>query len=226
MQIIRTIIEVPELQRLEKAVDETGIVVAEWKQTVAQITTQFNTATLARDNATKVRATHALKAAMHDAHAVSEVENARSVQAGAEQTIADLAVALPAAEAELAVAEKNAAGARRAVAKLKAEGLMKERIILAGKIDLAIADFARLFAEYEKLGNQIANSEVMPQQNMFGSVSHDGAIGLRRVRAALPKFLDGVYPNSLHDEAKKEALAITEARQWNLAPEQSETKAA
>jgi hypothetical protein len=220
------IIEFPELQRLEKAVDETASTVAEWKGTVAQITTQFNTATLARDNATKVRATFALKAAMHDAHAVSEVENARSVQAGAEQTIADLAVALPAAEAELAVAEKNAAGARRAVAKLKAEGLMKERIIVAGKIDLAIADFTRLFNEFEKLGHEIVNSGVLPQQNMFGSANHDGAIGLRRMRAALPKFFDRVYPNSLHDENTKENLSTSEARHWNLAPIESETKAA
>jgi hypothetical protein len=51
-----------------------------------------------------------------------------------------------------------------------------------------IADFARLFHEFEKLGHEIINTDVMPQQNMFGSVNHDGALGLRRVRAALPKF--------------------------------------
>jgi plasmid replication initiation protein len=226
-EIQRVIVDVTPLQHLEGQVEEAGVVVAEWKNTIAKIETGINVANLALANAKKTREEHGLKAAMGDPNSVSEVKAARSAQTSAEQTITDLAeIALPAATEHLATAERNAAGARRAVAKLIAEGLMQQRIIVAGKIDEVISDFARLFGEYEKLGHAIANSEVMPQQNMFGSVSHDGAIGLRRVRAALPKFLDGVFPNSLHDEAKKEALAITEARQWGLAPEQSETKAA
>jgi hypothetical protein len=221
------IIEIPELPRLEKRVAETAAVVTEWKGTIAKITTEINNANVAHANAKKTREEHGLKAAMGDANSVSEITHARSSQTSAEQTIADLAdIALPAATTHLANAERAAASARRNLAQYHAGLLQRRRVEVAGEIDSVIADFVRLFGEFEKLGHEIANSEVMPQQNMFGSVSHDGAIGLRRVRAALPKFLDGVYPNSLHDEAKKEALAITEARQWALAPVAVETKAA
>jgi hypothetical protein len=226
MQIIQTITEVSELQKLEKQVDETAAVVADWKNTVAKIQTELNIATLARDNATKAREKHALAAAMQDAHAVSEIKHARSAEAEAAAKLADLAIALPAAEKKLADAERGAASARHELGKLIAEQSMRKRIALAGQIDGVIADFSRLFSEYEKLGHEIINMDVMPQQNMFGSVNHDGALGLRRMRAALPKFFDRVYPNALHDEMKKENLAITEARQWSLAPVDSESKAA
>jgi hypothetical protein len=221
MQIIRTIVEVSELQRLEKSADEAAAVVTEWRGTIARIETELNVANLALENAKKTREAHALKAAMGDAHAVSEIKHARSEAATAEATIADLAVALPAATAELAAAEKAAASARHELAKLIAEGLMRKRIALAGQIDGVIADFTRLFIEYEKLGNEIINSDVMPQQNMFGSVSHDSSLGLRRVRACLPKLFDRVYPNAQHDEMQKTPLAKSEAMHWNLPDEKS-----
>ena len=66
--------------------------------------------------------------------------------------------------------------------------------------------------------------DVVPH-NMFGIASNEHALGPRRVRAALPKLFDRVYPNAQHDEMKKENLATTEARQWNLRPIESEKAA-
>jgi hypothetical protein len=60
--------------------------------------------------------------------------------------------------------------------------------------------------------------------SMFGVSNHDDAIGLRRVRAALPKLFDRIYPSAVFHEMKKEVLASAEARHWNLAAE--EVKAA
>jgi hypothetical protein len=163
---------------------------------------------------------------MGDTNSVAEIKHARSAQTSAEQTIADLAdIALPAASEQLAIAEKNAATARHALAKLMAEQVMKKRIEVGGQIDSAIADIVRLFGEFEKLGNQIANMDVAVPRNMLGMANHEGAIGLRRVRAAFPKLMDRVFLNT-HDESKKEALAISEARHWNLAPIESDEKAA
>jgi hypothetical protein len=156
--------------------------------------------------------------------AIAAIKHARSEQHTAEQDIVDLQLALPEAQAQLASAERAAASARHAVAKVIAEQKMRVRVEVAGKIDAAIADFTRLFNEYEKLGHEIINTDVLPQQ-MFGSVNHDGAIGLRRVRAALSKPFDRIMPNALRDEMNKEDLATSEARHWNLAPIESEKAA-
>jgi len=226
MKVERVIVEIPELQRLEKQVDETAAVVADWKRSVAAIETALHTANASLARAKQLRESLALNASLGNAEAIAQIKHARSEQNTAEQTIGDLQIALPEAQAQLANAEKAAASARHAVAKVIAEQKMRARVEVAGKIDAVIADFTRLFFEYEKFGNEIMNMDVMPQQNMFCSVNHDGALGLRRVRAALPKFFDRVFPNSQRDEMKKENLAITEARQWGLAPIESKTKAA
>jgi hypothetical protein len=224
MKIERIIVEMPELHRLEKAVDDTATITADWKRHAAAIETELNTANASLARAQEHRSTHALQASLGEAAAIAAVEIARSEQHSAEQTIGDLQISLPQAQAKLAGAEKAAESARRELAKFLAEKIMKKRIEVAGQLDSAIAEFARLFNEFEKLGNEIANAGAVPR-NMFGVSDHDGAIGLRRVRAALPKFLDKVFPNSLHDENFKESLAVSEARHWNL-PAESETKAA
>ena len=211
---------------LEAEVARTAAVVADWRRSIAALETQLHTAGLSLTRAKQLRESLALNASLGNAEAIAQIKHARTEQHSAEQTTADLQIALPEAQAQLAIAEKNAEGARHALTKILAEQVMKKRIIVAGKIDAAIADFTRLFNEFEKLGHEIINMDVMPGQNMFGSVNHDGALGLRRVRAALPKLFDRVFPNAQHDEMKKENLAITEARQWGLAPVESETKAA
>src|ERR1700730_1850430 len=99
-------------KHLEDQVSKTAAVVAECKATIAGIETQFNVAGLALAKAKKERESHALRAAKGQAAAVAAIKLARSDQLAAEQVIADLKIALPEAEAELAVAEKAAASAR------------------------------------------------------------------------------------------------------------------
>lgn len=222
MQIERVIEEIQPWQRLQKSVDEAEAKAADWRRSVAAISTELNTANAALVRAKGHRETHAMAARLGDATAKAAVAHARSEQHAAEQDIVDLQIALPEAQAQLAAAEKVAATARHAVAKVIAEQKMRARIEVACQIDAVIADFTRLFNEYEKLGHEIMNMDTMPH-NMFGTANHDGS--LRRVRAALPKCLDRVYPNALFDEMKKESLKITESMCWNLAPLESEKAA-
>jgi hypothetical protein len=216
MEIIRTIVEVSEQQRLDKAVDEAEAKVGDWRRSIAAIETQLNTANLSLANAKQIRENHALKAAMGDAVAIEAVTAARSEQSSAEQTIADLQIALPEAMAQLAKAEKAAAAARHAVAKAKAEEAMKNRIAKAGEIDAAIADFARLYHEYEALGREIIDMPDALPPSVHGIRNYEGAVGLRRVAAALPPFMQRFFRGALHDERKREPLAVTEARHRGL----------
>ena len=100
---------------------------------------------------------------------------------------------------------------------------MRERVALAGQIDSVIANLTQLLIEFEGLGREISNADT--RTNMFGMSNHEGAIGLRRVRAALPKIFDRIFPNSQYDETKKEPLARSEADHWNLPPVGSEKAA-
>src|ERR1700731_4492286 len=140
---------------LEKQVAETAAVVADWKNTIAKIETEFNVATLARDNAQKVRPTDALAAAMQDAHAVAEIKHARSAESSAAATLADLAVALPAGMEKLADAERAAAAARSALAKCQAEKIMRERVAAAERMDLAFTEAAAAYSDFERLGREL-----------------------------------------------------------------------
>jgi hypothetical protein len=225
IEIERVIQEISPLQRLEKLVEEAEARVADRQRAIAAISTQLNTANDALMTAKKVRETHAMAARLGDATAKDAVAHARDEQHAAEQDLQDLRIAQPEAEAQLALAEKNAASARHALGKLMAEQIIRKRISVAGQIDGAIADLTKLLLEFERLGQDIANTPDIPPSNMFGVVDHSNALGLRRVRAALPKIFDRIYPNAQHDEMKKENLATTEALHWNL-PLESGSKAA
>jgi hypothetical protein len=214
------------MQQLEKTVTETAAVVIEWKNTISGIEAQFQTANLALAKAKKIREANALKASMGDAAAVAAVKLARAEQLAAEQTILDLEIARPAAQAQLAAAEKAAESARCELAKFHAEKLMRKRIDVAAELDVAIADFARLYVEYEKLGREVVAMDALPR-SLHGMANHEGAVGLRRVRASLPSFFWRLFPGALHDEMKHEPLATSEARFWSLPEaETTTTKAA
>ncbi|SIN82927.1 hypothetical protein SAMN05443247_00025 [Bradyrhizobium erythrophlei] len=210
---------------LEDAVAETALAVTGWKSTIAKIETQLNVAGLALARAKKQREIHALKASMNDAAAVAAIKAARSDQLAAEETINDLKTALPAAQEQLAAAEKAAASARDVLGKFHAAVLMRQRIDVASKLDAISADFARVYAEYEKLGREIVNMPGALPTSMHGVTDHEAVLGARRVRASLPKFFWKLFPGAIHDEMKTENLATAEARFWNL-PEQEKAKAA
>jgi hypothetical protein len=204
------------------AVTDATRVVDEWASNIKKIEAEFGAANLARANAKKIREANALKASMGDAGALAAVKHARSEQHTAEQTIDDLKIALPEAEAQLAAAEKAATSARNQLARFNAEILMRKRIDVAGQLDAAIAAFADLYREYEKIGDEIINMpDVMPR-NLHGISNVEGTVGARRVRASLPRFFWKLFPGAIHDETNTKNLAAAEARFWNLAPEQTE----
>jgi hypothetical protein len=221
----RTVQEISPLQELDELVAENESVVADWKRSVAALETELNTANASLARAKGHRETKAMAARLGDATAIAAIKAARSEQHAAEQDIVDLQIALPEAQAQLAIAKKNAASARHAVAKVIAGQKMVARVKVAGQIDSVVADLTQLLSEFEKLGNQIANMEVAVPHNMLGMSNHENAIGLRRVRAALPKLFDRIFPNSLRDEMQKTPLEKSEAAHWNL-PLESETRAA
>ena len=207
------------MEHLQQRVEDTAAVVQAWGSAISRLEAELNTANLAVMRAKKQRETHALKAAMSDEAALAAVKQARIEQQSAEATIGDIEISLPQARAELASAEREAAGARRAVARVMAEQLMKKRIEVSGRIDSVIADLLTpLLDEYEKLGGEIVNMPDVVSRSIFGVASNETALGLRRVRAALPKIFDRIFPNAQYDEMRKGPLEKSEAEHWNLPP--------
>jgi hypothetical protein len=223
MQIIRTTTEVSELQRTELAVGEAEAKVADWRRSVATIEGQLHAAGLTLTKAKEDREAHAMSARLGDATAKAAIARARTETHAAEQDVIDLQIALPESQTQLASAEREAAAARHALAMAKARERMKERIVVAGEIDAVIADLTKLIVKFEGLGQEISNTD--SRTNAFGMSNHESAIGLRRVRAALPKIFDRIYPNAAYDEMKKEKLSTAEAAHWNLPPEHDEKAA-
>jgi hypothetical protein len=227
MKIIeRIFVDPPELQRLEKNVDDTSIVVADWRRSIAAIETQIHTVSLALTRAKQTREEHALAAAMQDAHAVSEVKHARSAQADAEQSIGDLQIALPAATEQLANAEKAAESARHELAKLHGEKIMRQRVVAAGRMDAAFAEAASAYNDFERLGREL---QAFPDLNLSqgGTMSfYEGATGFRRIAAALPAFFIKLFPTSWSNSDARRPLAESESHFWQLPPEPEKAKAA
>jgi prophage DNA circulation protein len=213
-------------KHLEKQVAETAAVVAGWKNTIAKIETQFNIANLALLNAKKNRETHALKAAMSDAAALAAVKHARSEQHTAEQTIGDLKIALPEAEAHLAAAEKAAESARHELAKLHGEKIMRARVAAAARMDAGFFECAAAYSDFERLGRELQS---FPDLNIAvsGNMSHwETVTGFRRIAAALPTFFMKLFPTTWTNEDARQSLAASEEKFWQLPPEQPEAKAA
>jgi hypothetical protein len=113
------------------------------------------------------------------------------------------------------------------LSKFRSDILKRRRIDAGAELDAVIADLVKVWARYEKLGAEILNMpDAVPASSTFGMLNHEGVMGLRRVAASLPKFMISWFPGALHDELKKEPLATSEARFWNLPPEHPEQKAA
>jgi hypothetical protein len=204
---------------LEKQIADAAAVVTDWKNTIANIETQFHAANLALANAKKVREAYALKAAMGDADAVASVKHARGEQHSAEQTVADLKVALPEAEAQLAAAVKAMAFAQHELSRFEAECLAQERVRVAARIDVLITEFSNVFSDYDRLGSEIANMPGLLPTNPLAvgsSISRMEEIeGNRRIRAALPKVFLRFYPGALHSERPSMTLEASEIQIWS-----------
>lgn len=213
-------------KHLEEQVSKTAAAVVEWKGTIAKIETEFNVANRTVVNAKKTRQAHALGAATGDSSAIAAIKHARSEQHTAEQTIADLGIALPEAEAQLANAERAAASARHELAMLQAEKLMRQRVAAAARMDAAFAESAAAYSEFEALGRELQS---FPDLNIAvsGNMSHwESATGYRRIASALPVFFLKLFPQNFTNDAPRTPLAQSEAQFWQLPFEQPETKAA
>jgi hypothetical protein len=230
--IERVIQEISPLQSLEKAVSEAEAKVADWRRSIAAIETQMNTANATLARASEHRAAHALQASLGAAAALEAVKHARGELHNASQTIEDLQISLPEAQAHLAEAEKCAASARHELARFEAGCLARERVKAAARIDTLISELSTAFAVFDKLGHQIGNMAGLLPTNphMSGmSMSRTEEIrGDQRVRSALPKVWLRFFPGALHSERAPMTLEASEIQIWSslASLETTTTKAA
>jgi hypothetical protein len=202
---------------LDHAITEAAKRVASWTANAKKIEQQIAAAKGRIATADNQRKQSALAASLGDRAAIGELAAARAVHATAVGDLADLGQALNDAAAKLWEAEAEAKGARNTLAKFEADVLKRKRVALAGEIDKTVATLASQYREYEQIGSEIVNTDPLPL-NLHGMSNAEGAAGARRIRAAVPKLLEQVFQSVAHDEQKKEPLATTEARFWNLAP--------
>jgi hypothetical protein len=198
---------------LQTALDHANRAVADWTRTIASIATQRDAASRSLAAAAKVREQHALAAATGDEDAVATVKRARAEQRDAEEVLADLAIAGPKAEHELAAARKSVELAQHALARHQAEGIMLERLGVAARIDAILADLAEAHAAYEKLGRAIVAVPNIIPANVHGMTNAlvEQVIGDRRLRAALPAgFVRRFFPSAIVDDQRHAMLADTE----------------
>ena len=215
MKIERVYIET-ELQALEKGIVGSTAVVERLRANLNSINTQIADAQGRLTKSAAHRKEFALNAKLGDPQAIAHLAKARSEEATAEADLKDLSVALDDSSQSLQEAQAAAASAHRALAKFEADGLKRERINLAGEIDGVIAKLAKLLAEFDDIGAEIAAKEPAPA-NVHGiSLDNSGVIGLRRVAAAMPASIKRLYPGAHHDEIQKMPLMASESRLWNL----------
>ena len=214
------------MQNLEKQIAETAKIVESWQSNIAAIESQIANAHSRLEKSEAQRKRFALDASLGRPDAIAGIAKARAEAFAAEGDQSDLGHALSQAKAMLIEAEREAKIARNNLARFMVEIVMKKRIEVAGQLDAAISDFARVYAQYEELGATIINMPDSMSHNVHGMSNHEGAVGARRVAAALPAFFLRFFPNSLHDEQKKESLAVTESRFWFGEPAETTTSKA
>jgi hypothetical protein len=212
---------------LEDAVAKTAAIVAATSSKLMGLAGQVADWNSAIARATAERERHALAGLSGDASAAAATKKAIAEQRVAQENLETLALAIPAAKLELDRADRAAQGARSALSKFRSDILKRRRIDAGAELDAVIADLAKLWWRYEALGHEILNMpDAVPASSSFGMLNREGVMGLRRVAACVPKFMISWFPGALHDELKKEPLATSEARFWNLVSEQPADKAA
>jgi hypothetical protein len=202
---------------LEDAVTETAAVVTDWKNSIAKIETQLNSANLALAKSKQEGEIHRAKAAAGDAAAIGACKHAQDAQREAESTITEIRlVALPKAVSQLAEAEREAENARRDLAKPHIEALKREVVADAAVIDEGLAVAA---AAQERRLRNIAEIESWERDD--GHVSRrEDRVGLRRIYSALPAFMRSLPANPT---AKFIPLAESDRQFFNLPPEETTT---
>jgi hypothetical protein len=214
-----------EMQKqLEDQATKAAAVVLEKLDRTEKIAEQIQAANLALAKAKQEDEIHRAKASTGDPAAIAAVKTAHDAHCDAESTIANLRVTLSAAAESLAEAERVAANARHQLANFKVEILIRERVDVAREISKVLADLlVPLAGRYEKLGHQIIDmpdAAVLPNHGFTSDF--ENAMGAKRLRAAMPAFIQTLYLGAPRDEQQKEDFATAEALCWNLPPEQPE----
>ena len=205
---------------------EAAVTATDWRARIVQIETQIAVENHAITIAKQHREQHALASALNEPNAVAAIETARADQYTSEQRVADLSIALPEARSRLAAAERAATAARRELAKLHGEKLMRQRVEAAAKMDIAFAAAASAYENFERLGKELQS---LPDLGIAvsGNMSHYEAItGFSRIAASLPVFFRKLFPTTWTNEATRMPLAQSEQVFWRLPPERPEAKAA
>jgi hypothetical protein len=213
-------------KELEDAVTAASSTVSDWRIKVASLEAQRAELDGVVTRAIASREGLALSALLGDSKAKGAIAAARTAQNLAEEELKDIGHALPAAKEALAAAEREEQATHVALSHYQAALLKRQRIGIAAKIDDAIAALLPLIQEFDDVGQQIANTPGLYAKNMFGSGMGqlDEIRGDRRLRAAISKRFEKIFPGAGFDEMRKEKLQDSEARVWSL-PEPA-TKAA
>jgi hypothetical protein len=216
-------------KQLEAAVTATAAVEADWRGKIGALEANVATLNDIITKTTNAREDRALASLLGNPDAKAAIAKARSQQHEAEQELADISrYALPAAKEALAAAEREAQTARTALSHYQADLLKRQRIGIAAQIDDAIAALLLLVEKFDSVGASIANTPDLYPLNAFGTGMGqlDEIRGDRRLRAAISKRFEKIYPGAGFDEKRKESLLDSEVRIWNLPPEQPATQAA
>jgi hypothetical protein len=201
--------------------------VSEWNAKIRKLREDISTAEAALADSTRLRQQHVLDAALGDEGAKQRLEGVLEADRKAERQLADLQLALPAAEAKLREAEGAHRIAEAEFRKSEVERLARERVAAAAAIDKAFADFSRAWSEYEALGLQLFNVAADDHAGNIHSFT-ESVDGMLRLAAALPHqpFYDLRWRHSFAPIGTSSSLAAAEAAYWRLPPIESETKAA
>jgi hypothetical protein len=216
-------------ETLQAAVTAATENVSSWRGKIASLESQAAELSGIIAKSTAAREGRALSSLLGDPAAKAAITKARAEQHLAQEELADIArYALPAAQEALLAAEREAQSARTALAHHQADLMKRERIQIAAQIDDAIAALLLLVDKFDSVGASIANVPDLYPLNAFGTGMGqlDEIRGDRRLRAAISKRFEKIYPGAGFDEKRKESLFDSETRIWNLPPEQSDKKAA
>jgi hypothetical protein len=211
------------MSELSNNLSTAEIQTAEWRAKVGKIKSAMAAARSVLNSSDARRGKFALDAATGNADAAQAMAKIRRENEAAEKDLADLMLALPEAEHNLAEAQQIESAARKALAKQVAQGAMRKRIAAAAKIDAALAQFCRDVAEWEALGETVRDYYGNIYAGQINISTLENAVGMNRLLAALPPLFGKLFPSV--SRGTPSLLAVSEADMWSLPEPESKPKA-
>jgi chromosome segregation ATPase len=209
---------------LSNELSTAEIAAAEWRAKVGKIKAAMAAARSVLNSSDARRGRFALDAATGNAEAAQAMAKIRRENESAEKDLADLQLALPEAQRNLAEAEQTESAARKALAKQVAQAAMRKRIAAAAKIDAALAQFVRDVSEWENLGEIVRDyfGDLYAGQIQISTL--ENVTGFNRLLAALPPPIFGkLFPSV--PRGTPSSLAASESDLWSLPEPEQKAKA-